>query len=340
MKQRSDRFSIACFACRSSCPFFTPLAGWRRPGSLGDGLVRCRQRSLSWNQLAIRSATTIVGRLVLAEGIVGITEASATNSPSMPWTAPRASTTAPVDGSGPMAQVPTGWWYGLTRARIDCAGTVALVEGVRRCCVGEEEADSSLRRHGSDGEGKFGEDRLKPAAGLSVVSEFVVATAQVLNERVSAADHLGAAEPFHAAHRTGPSLQPAVIGFDGFVGVLLHHVPRLGNQLVEDPRVGRGPVGGHLRRPSRRAQGPGEEPAGRRKIPLRRGQNINDLPILVDRPLHVHPAPGELQVGLVDEPAVPGDMPARPGRVDQLGGEPLHPPVDRDVIHRDATFGK
>jgi hypothetical protein len=48
----------------------------------------------------------------------------------------------------------------------------------RRCCFGEEEADSSLWRHGSDGEGKFGEDRLKPAAGLSIVSEFVVATAR------------------------------------------------------------------------------------------------------------------------------------------------------------------
>jgi hypothetical protein len=48
---------------------------------------------------------------------------------------------------------------------------------VGRCCVGEEEADSSLWRHGSDDEGKFGEDRLKPAAGLSIVSEFVVAAA-------------------------------------------------------------------------------------------------------------------------------------------------------------------
>ena len=253
---------------------------------------------------------------------------------------PASPTTAPVDGSGPMAQVPTGVVVRADPGKDRLCG---------HCCVGRGRA--ALLRWGGgsrllamearfDGEGKFGEDRLKPAAGFSVVSEFVVATAQVLNERVSAADHLGAAEPFQAAHRTGPSLQPAVIRFDGFVGILLHHVPRLGHQLVEHPRIGRGPVGGHLSRPSRRAQGPGKEPSGRRKIPLRRGQNINDLPILVDRPLHVHPAPGELQVGLVDEPAVPGDMPARPGRVDQLGGEPLHPPVDRDVIHRDATFGK
>jgi hypothetical protein len=67
---------------------------------------------------------------------------------------------------------------------------------------------------------------------------------------------------------------------------------------------------------------------------------IDDLPVLVDRPVQVHPAPGELQVGLVDEPAVPADVPARPGCVDQLWGEPLYPPVDRDVVHRDTAFGK
>src|SRR5918994_5856126 len=59
-------------------------------------------------------------------------------------------------------------------------------------------------RHGSDGEGKFGEDRLKSAAGLSSVSEFVVAAAQVLNERVPATDHLGAAEPFQNLASAGP----------------------------------------------------------------------------------------------------------------------------------------
>ena len=95
--------------------------------------------------------------------------------------------------------------------------TAVAYEAGRRCCVGQEEADSSLWRHGSDDEGKFGEDRLKPAAGLSIVSEFVVATAQVLNERVPATDHLGAAEPFQAAHRTGPSLQPAVVGFEALL---------------------------------------------------------------------------------------------------------------------------
>ena len=41
---------------------------------------------------------------------------------------------------------------------------------------------------GSDGEGEFGEDRFEPVAGLGVVPEFVVASAQVLAERVPATD--------------------------------------------------------------------------------------------------------------------------------------------------------
>jgi hypothetical protein len=167
-----------------------------------------------------------------------------------------------------------------------------------------------------------------------------VSAAQVLDERMSATDSLGGADAFQAAHRSRSGLQPAVIGFDRVVGVLLHDVPRLGHELVEHPRVRRGPVGGHLGRPSRPAQGPGKELAGCRQIPLRRGQDIDDLPVLVARPVQVHPLPGDLQVGLVHEPAIPGDVPAWSGCVDQLRGEPLHPPVDRDVVHRDAAFGR
>ena len=45
-------------------------------------------------------------------------------------------------------------------------------------------------------------------------------------------------------------------------------------------------------------------------------------------------------IAAIDKPAIPGDVPAWPGCVDQLWGEPLYPPVDRDVIHRDAAFGQ
>jgi len=58
---------------------------------------------------AIRSAIMTVGMWVLADGMSGITDASATDRPSIPWTAPAASTTEPQPGAGPMAHVPTGW---------------------------------------------------------------------------------------------------------------------------------------------------------------------------------------------------------------------------------------
>jgi hypothetical protein len=35
-----------------------------------------------------------------------------------------------------------------------------------------------------------------------------------------------------------------------------------------------------------------------------------------------------------------GDVPARASSVDEHGGEGLHPAVDRDVIHADASFAE
>src|SRR5881396_3323042 len=75
----------------------------RLPGGL-HAYRACLRRSA-----AIRSAIMIVGMWVLADGMSGITDASATDRPSIPWTAPAASTTEPHSGAGPMAHVPTGW---------------------------------------------------------------------------------------------------------------------------------------------------------------------------------------------------------------------------------------
>src|SRR6266487_1952487 len=44
--------------------------------------------------------------------------------------------------------------------------------------------------------------------------------------------------------------------------------------------------------------------------------------------------------GLVGKPPVTGSVAARPGRLDELGGEPLDPPVDSDVIDGDSTLGQ
>jgi hypothetical protein len=83
------------------------VCGLSRPAQPDD---RATARQVPASQPAIFSAITIVVRLVFAAGMAGITDASATHSPSAPCTAPRVPTTAPWSGSGPMAQVPTGWW--------------------------------------------------------------------------------------------------------------------------------------------------------------------------------------------------------------------------------------
>jgi hypothetical protein len=69
-------------------------------------------------------------------------------------------------------------------------------------------------------------------------------------------------------------------------------------------------------------------------------QHVDDLAMLIDRPIQIGPLTGDLQVGLVDEPPVPGSVPARPGSFDELGGEALHPPVDADVINGDTALGQ
>ena len=68
--------------------------------------------------------------------------------------------------------------------------------------------------------------------------------------------------------------------------------------------------------------------------------DIDDLAELIDGPVEVLPDPDNLQVGLVHEPAVTGGMPARAGGVDELAGEPLHPPVERHMVDLDAPLGQ
>jgi hypothetical protein len=85
-----------------------------------------------------------------------------------------------------------------------------------------------------------------------------------------------------------------VISFDLAVGIPGVDVAGGGELFVEDPRVGRGPIGGHICRPAAVGQRLGEEPAGRGEIPFIGGEDVDDLAELVDRPVQVRPAPGDL----------------------------------------------
>ena len=64
-------------------------------------------------------------------------------------------------------------------------------------------------------------------------------------------------------------------------------------------------------------QGAGEEPTGGRQIPILRDEDVDDLATLVDCPVQIGPAPGDLDVGLIDESTITRRVPAGSGRVDQ-----------------------
>ena len=102
-----------------------------------------------------------------------------------------------------------------------------------------------------------------------------------------------------------------MVGFYRVVGVLLGDVLRGGKQLVEHAGVGRWAIGGHLAGPRRVSQGLGEEPAGGRQVALGCGQDVDDLPVLLDRPIQLDAPSGDFHIGFVEEPPVAGGVPAR-----------------------------
>ncbi|ETA03772.1 hypothetical protein CcI156_07645 [Frankia sp. CcI156] len=157
---------------------------------------------------------------------------------------------------------------------------------------------------------------------------------------VSGTDGLDRTQPFQSAHRPEPCFQPAVIGFDPVVLPGRVDVAGFGEQLVENPRVDRGLVGGDLDRPATLSKRPDEESPGSGLATAGAGQDVDDLPVLVNRPVQIGPPAGDLDVGLVDEPSVPGSVPTRPGRFGQQGRKALHPPVDSHVINQEAALGE
>jgi hypothetical protein len=69
-------------------------------------------------------------------------------------------------------------------------------------------------------------------------------------------------------------------------------------------------------------------------------EHVDDLLVLVDRPVHVAPDPGDFHVGLVDEPPAAYGVAGRPSGLDQHRRESLYPPVQRDVVDLDPSLGE
>ncbi len=117
------------------------------------------------------------------------------------------------------------------------------------------------------------------------------------------------------------------------------------NERVPLDHDARGPVGSQ---PTHRPQ-PGFEPAVITLVPVvltlpsvmeRRRDQLIDHAGQRRRTVGDRPQDGDLHVRLTGKPLVPHAMPARAGRLSQLGGEALNPPVQRDVIHLDSALNE
>lgn len=190
---------------------------------------------------------------------------------------------------------------------------------------------------GSDRPGEFGERVLDPPVWARVGAELVVPAADVLHQGVTADDHTGGVIAFESAHRPEPRFEPSVIAFDTVVRILLGVVKRRGYEALD-----RGPqrwcsvghdLDGVLCARSARAK-----PACGSDIASSGDEHVDDLTVLVHRPVDVASSAGNLHVGLVDEPTIADRVSARSGRVREQWGEAPHPPVDRDVIDLDSTL--
>ncbi|KPM50816.1 hypothetical protein ACG83_37985 [Frankia sp. R43] len=131
-----------------------------------------------------------------------------------------------------------------------------------------------------------------------------------------------------------------MVGFDPVVLPRGVDVAGAGKQLVEDPRVDRGLVGGDLDRPAAVRQRRGEELSGRGLVASFAGEDVDDVSVLVNRPVQVRPPAGDLDVGFVDEPPVPRAVPTWPRGVDQQGREALDPSVHSYVINFDVALSE
>jgi hypothetical protein len=75
-------------------------------------------------------------------------------------------------------------------------------------------------------------------------------------------------------------------------------------------------------------------------LPLLGQHDVDDLPVLVDRPVQIPPPAGDLDVGLIDEPPVPGGVSERAGGTGEECCESLDPPVHGDMVDVDAALGQ
>ena len=141
-----------------------------------------------------------------------------------------------------------------------------------------------------------------------------MARSEVLRERVPGRDNAQRSDRLHPPHWPQPGFEPAVICFHSVIRILLEDVSRGRDELLDHAWVDRCPVGSDLSRRRSRRERTGEECPGRSAVTAFADQDIDDLPVPVDPAVEIAPAPGDLDVGFVDEPPVTGPRAVPGGR--------------------------
>jgi hypothetical protein len=129
-----------------------------------------------------------------------------------------------------------------------------------------------------------------------------------------------------------------MVGFDPIVRVPRRVVERGGHELVNDRQQAPGPVCHDLDRLAMLAERRREEPSGCAGIAKCR--YVDDLAVLIDRPIDVPPPAGDLHRGLIDVPTVPERVATGPGCVGEERGKSLHPPLHGHVVDLDSPLGQ
>ena len=173
-----------------------------------------------------------------------------------------------------------------------------------------------------------------------VDGELLVAAPQVLYEGVAGRDGARGSRLFESAHRTEWRFEPAVVGFDPVVRVLLGVVKRAWHELIDGREEGPGPVGDDLGRLAMGAKRACEEPPRSLGVASGRDVDVDDLAVLVDGPVDVAPPARDLHIGLVHVPMVTDHVAKRSGSIDEERREALDPPVHGDVVDLDATLAQ
>jgi len=129
-----------------------------------------------------------------------------------------------------------------------------------------------------------------------------------------------------------------VVSFDDVVRVLLDDVTRAWHKLVDNARVDRCSVGGHLDRGRRAAQCASQERPCRGRVSAGRDQHVDYLAVLVDCAIQVDPVAGDLDVGVGS-----GRGAVSVFRLIRFLGPPAEPDVpvpEHPALHKSVPLGQ